>query len=274
MNNAAATVLCDILKNYGRGICDTPRMFDTLLHQQARAFPEETAVLSAAVRHNVVRKLAEDPNRDRDELAHLLTDFDHVPEPDARWAVDSWAAALGLAPAPKAISRWNDIATPTDLARDAAAPVRNALYGLVLVLLTGAAGGVIPGIWFSMALARHDSFAVQHVRDFKLLDSEDPVQFGLIYGTLGAFAGAVGGAVGFMFGGKTRLTPGRVLGAMIGAFLASADGVAQGMFLGGHIGAFATGLIVTIIGTYIATLLGVLTVLWLLGRLAYLILWL
>jgi hypothetical protein len=271
MNNAAANVLYEVLKSYGRGICDTPRMFETLLRQQARAFPAEIEVLMAAINHKVVRKLAEDPNRDRDELTHILTDYARLPETDARWAVDSWAAALGLAPPPKAVTRWNEIETPAELARDAAKPVRYALYGLVLVLLAGAIGGAIPGVWLSVKLARHDPEAVDFVHHWATLETTDPLRIGLVYGTLGAFAGAVGGAAGFMFGGKTRLTPGRVLGAMIGAFLASADGVFFGMVSGGHIGAFVTGLIAASIGTFIATLLGVLTVLWLLGRLAYLI---
>src|SRR5205085_5387383 len=174
--------------------------------------------------------------------------------------VESWAAALGLAPPPKAITRWNEIEMPAEMAREAAKPVRYALYGLVLVLLAGGVGGAIPGVWLGLALARHDQSALELIREFRLLSSEDPLQFGLVYGTLGAFAGAVGGMVGFMVAGKTRLTPGRVLGAMIGAFLASADGVSQGMIFGGLTGAFITGLLVTGVGTFIATLLGVLTV--------------
>src|SRR5947208_2598212 len=214
MNNAAANILYETLKSDGRGICDTPRMFETLLRQQARAFPAEIEVLMAAVDRKVVRKLADNPNANRDELTHILTDYARLPEDDARWSVDSWAAALGLAPAPKAVSRWNEIETPAELARDAAKPVRYALYGLVLVLLAGAIGGAIPGVSLALAVSRNEPAALQLIREFKLLDSEDALRLGLVYGTLGAFAGATGGAVGFMFAGKTRLTPGRVLGAM------------------------------------------------------------
>ena len=274
MNNAAAGILCDVLKSYGRSICDTPRMLETLLRQQARAFPTEVDVLTAAVNHQVVRKLAANPNHDRTELTHILTDYARLPFEDAHWAVESWAAALGLAPPPKAVTRWNEIQTPDALARDASQPVRRALYGLVLVLLAGVAGGAIPGVWLALALARHDSHAVEFVRQWRVLGTEDPLRIGILYATVGAFVGAVGGAVGFMIAGKTRLTPGRVFGAMIGAFLASADGVAGGMMAGGPAGAFVGGLIATGVGTFIATLAGVFTVLWLLGRLAYLIFWL
>lgn len=98
MNNAAAYALADLLREYGKSVANTPRSFETLLRQKAKGHPGEIAVLLTALSHDIVRQLSERPKQNRDALGSWLHYRTKLPELQARWAVEAWAAALGVAP--------------------------------------------------------------------------------------------------------------------------------------------------------------------------------
>ena len=109
MNNAAAAALCDMIRDYGQSVANTPRMFETLLRQKARAFPDDVDVLLVALHYDVNRQLLDKPKQNRDALGRWLHEHTKLPEVKARWAVEAWAAALGLAPPPKPSTDWHRV---------------------------------------------------------------------------------------------------------------------------------------------------------------------
>ncbi len=98
MNNAAALALAELMREYGITVANTPRSFEMLLRQKAKGYPSEVDILLTALNHDIVRQLTNKPKQSRDALGRWLRDRTKLPELQARWAVEAWAAALGFAP--------------------------------------------------------------------------------------------------------------------------------------------------------------------------------
>jgi hypothetical protein len=271
MNVEAENSVRDIIDSYGRSICDTPRMFETLLRQQGKASPNEVEALVAAVQHHVVKRLLADEVPDVQVISQQLAVESQQPPLVARWAVETWAKVLDGTRVERQVVEWNAVDTPEGLGKASTSVARKALIGLALVALAGLIGGAGPGVWIGWGLMRNDSRAQRVAAAAGLKEILEPEKVLLIYGTLGGLAGLVGASVGWMFGGHTRMTAGRVLGAMIGALQASSNGAFYGMMHGESAGTFIGAMLLTLAGTYIATMLGVLVVLATIGQLAYLI---
>jgi hypothetical protein len=272
MHAEAEQSVHDILKSYGRSICDTPRMFETLLRRHGKASPNEVGALVSAVQHNVVKKLLSDDRQDVESLTKILTVQGRQPPLVAKWAVETWQKALSTTGPDRKVREWNAVETPAGMAGASTSIARKALFGLVLVSAMGLVGGAAPGLYLGYGLMHHNPDAQHIVHAAGIKDVSNPQQFMLVYTTLGGLAGLVGAGVGWMFGGHTRMTPGRVAGAMIGALQAGANGAFYGLLNGEGAGTFIGCLILTGVGTYIATLMGVFVVLILLGQLAKVIL--
>jgi hypothetical protein len=275
MSNPAVESLKNVLGQYGLSVCQTPRMCEMMIRQSCHLPPAEVDALMAAVKTNVVTRLMTKPGSDHAQLAALLSQEAHVAPATAKWAVESWAEAIGSAPARQGPQTWKDVDAPDEFLREARRPVRLALIGLLLVGGTGLVAGALPGVVTGVGIQQRQPWALEIQQHSRMSDEKsrllDAWEFAAFYGVLGGFSGMIGASLGWMFGGYTRLSSGRVMGAMIGAFLSGADGAFYGMVNGGAIGAFVASLVATGVGTFIATLLGVFVVLWLIGRLAYLI---
>jgi hypothetical protein len=96
---AAEQILHDVLQKYGSSACDTPQMLETLLRKHGRACLQEVNLMTAALRCGVVSYLRSDKSVDPDSLARMLALNASVPQAQADWAVEAWAAAIAQAPA-------------------------------------------------------------------------------------------------------------------------------------------------------------------------------
>jgi hypothetical protein len=272
MSAEAELALADILKNYGRSVCDTPRMFEMMIRQHPNVPADEITALVAALHHHVTKHLLANPACDQQALVQALSAQGKVPLLTARWAVETWAKALGGVKPEKKVSNWDEVGRAEGIGAASARIARWALIGMALVALSGAAGGTIPGVTMGYLLLKRDPGAIEIVAAADMADAKDPAQFMVVYGTLGGLAGFVGAGLGWMFGGHTRMTIGRVLGAMIGAFQAGVNGAYFGMIHGEGAGTFIGAFVVTAFVTYIATLMGVLILLLFISQFAYLLL--
>ncbi|HYT88669.1 MAG TPA: hypothetical protein VEL76_08170 [Gemmataceae bacterium] len=100
MNDFARQKLSELLTTYGRGLCDEPKRLRALLSDLCPGRRGEVHVLSTALEQGVPQELA---NASDDlpfqvlvaRLSRRLVEEAALTEKAARWAVETWAAALG-----------------------------------------------------------------------------------------------------------------------------------------------------------------------------------
>ena len=98
MNDQARQKLCDLIANYGSTICSTPRTCVMVLGQQCAEFPAEKDLLLRALERGAVTRVMKAPaGGPWDEEVKTVAGSSVAPA-DARWAVESWAIALGKHP--------------------------------------------------------------------------------------------------------------------------------------------------------------------------------
>src|SRR5712672_2304075 len=119
MSNPAVECLKGILGHYGPSVCQTPRMCEMLIRKECHLPPGELEALMTAVNHNIVSRLITNPRADRAQLIALLTKEGHVAPVAAKWAVESWAEALGSAPEQQGPKSWKDVDAPDEFLREA-----------------------------------------------------------------------------------------------------------------------------------------------------------
>ncbi|MDQ3701851.1 MAG: right-handed parallel beta-helix repeat-containing protein, partial [Chloroflexota bacterium] len=126
MDARARQTLSQLLAAHGRALCEDPRRVEALLRDLCGECRKEVFVLVSALRERVVVDLLAWPAGVPQELllarlsARLADDLGFSPEV-ARWAVETWAAALAEIPSPDGLPLTTDLAL-THLARGAAAP--------------------------------------------------------------------------------------------------------------------------------------------------------
>jgi uncharacterized protein YegL len=100
LNDHARQTLCDILTKYGSELYDQPRRCEALLRDLSASHKREISVLIAALEFGVVGELASLPNTSPEiviaRLSDQLEDNLGLTPIAARWAVESWAIAVGL----------------------------------------------------------------------------------------------------------------------------------------------------------------------------------
>jgi len=100
MNDLAREKLCEIISRFGRMVCDDPKRVRALLTDFCPDLRREVYILSATLEQGFVRDLVNSSDALpwvtlAGRLVHRMSDELGL-EPDiARWAVDSWALALG-----------------------------------------------------------------------------------------------------------------------------------------------------------------------------------
>jgi DNA-binding CsgD family transcriptional regulator len=93
--------LSELLATYGRSLCDDPRRCEGLLRDVCGAHKREVNVLVSALKERIATDLLSSSARSQPHeilfarLTKRLTENLGLAEDAARWAVDSWALALG-----------------------------------------------------------------------------------------------------------------------------------------------------------------------------------
>jgi PEGA domain len=100
MNDFPRQRLCEAIAKYGEGLCDQPRRLEGLLRDLCGAYRLEINLVVNALREGVATELQIAPASVPSKLviarlSKRLQDHLAVNERAARWAVESWALALG-----------------------------------------------------------------------------------------------------------------------------------------------------------------------------------
>lgn len=98
MHQVAEQVLHDVLHRYGSTSCDTPQIFEKLLHKYGRSAPQDIAVLCTVLRQGVIKDLRSGAPVDRASLSRVLVLSAKLSPDKADWAIQAWADALAKAP--------------------------------------------------------------------------------------------------------------------------------------------------------------------------------
>jgi hypothetical protein len=106
MNDVPRQKLCEIIIQYGYSVCEDPTRLEGLLRDFCGQFRSEISVLISALKERVPADLLSSQNSVPQEvllprLTNRLQDNLGLTEDAARWAVDSWALALGIISHPR-----------------------------------------------------------------------------------------------------------------------------------------------------------------------------
>src|SRR5436190_9356151 len=101
MNEAARQTLCELVTTYGQSLCSDPRRCEGLLRDFCGQHRREIFVLVSAVREGVAAELLAPtgvvPRGARlAQLGRRLEEHLALSPEAAAWAVETWAAALGV----------------------------------------------------------------------------------------------------------------------------------------------------------------------------------
>jgi hypothetical protein len=265
MNDLARERLGELMSSYGVGLCNTPRMCEILIRQKCPEFPDEVEVLAQAVHCGAVQRLIKMPRaQDWDGFSGGLVGEmvqSGIQEERARWAVDSWALALGKhpsaapAPAPPPVN-WDNITDPSH--PGAGGMERGAFYHPMLGAVWGGMGAAIGSVaLLIMLFAILSGIADMLPEQMGGSQGQALVIILVIFAILNFFIAAVFGAIGGGFGlfvahhltGETRgslfwAKGGAFMGAMLGAAIGMRFcwpvGLIIGSLLGGWLGAFSS----------------------------------
>jgi hypothetical protein len=253
MNDQARKKLCDFIANYGPTICSTPRTCNMVLGQQCADYPAEKDLFLRALDRGAVAGVMKAPvGGPWDDLVKTVAGSSVAPA-DAKWAVESWAIALGKHPdvAPPPPEPVINLNAPPDATKTG---VVRAAGSTMAVGIGGAIGGAITCMVLALVLVNRGATAPP----FKpgMSDSAAAIII-VIFGIIGGFLGGSGGALGWFITQlqssalsytteelNRRLRKG-ILGALTGAMVGSAApvffcgllGILIGTFLGGLGGA-------------------------------------
>jgi hypothetical protein len=141
MNDLSRQKLRELVARYGRSLCDDPLRCEGLLRDFCGQNRAEIFALSQAVRQGIPSELITSSGQLPPEV--FLGRFSKRLEEDcgmdgaiARWAVESWALALGLV----SEDQLNRLPTPADRSKlqpTTTSPKKTSLPKIALVLLTG-----------------------------------------------------------------------------------------------------------------------------------------
>ena len=102
MNEQPRHILCEMIEQYGASVFDNARRCEGLLRDLCAAYPREVNVLVEAIKQRVPEDLLNTsiPGLTKEltlaRLSKRLHDRLAMTEEAARWAVESWALALGV----------------------------------------------------------------------------------------------------------------------------------------------------------------------------------
>ncbi len=237
MNDHARLKLCELVANYGKTICDTPRTCTMVLGQQCSEWPAEKQVLIKALERGTVAKLkTASPGPEWDALTTQLANGSGLSAADARWAVESWAMALGKHPDAPAVIAPRSV-EPVNPAIERKGAGHTMSTSLAVAIGGGAGGAITAMLLFTAMLI----MAVDIPGAPGGINAVMAIILILIGGAFGAAGGFLGGGGGWMLiqAQSSTLTmnkedSGRLLRrGFMGAFTGALTGsVLSGYFLG------------------------------------------
>ena len=268
MNDQARKKLCDFIANYGPNICSTPGTCKMVLGEQCADYPTERDLFLRSLDRGAVTGVMKGPvGGPWDDLITTVAGSSVAPA-DARWAVESWAIALGKHPdvAPPPPEPVISLNAPPEATKTGAV---RAASSTMLVGIGGAMGGAFTSMTLMMV-------AVILAVKAPPLDFGVPVGLAIILillvGAVGGVISGIGGALGWsviqMQSSALSVTTeqtnrrlrkgfaGALMGAMVGGAVGSALGrfilsfvpvaslfaIPIGLFLGGLGGAISGGM--------------------------------
>lgn len=264
MTDAVREQLGQLIADHGRGVCTTPRVISMMLRQQCPDAAESIHDVELALSHHCVAPMmASLPElADVPALTQKLIDATGLSEERARWAIESWVAALSRErPESSGLSRdwseWNRL----EVQSSDGAPLgsyRRSVIHLLIVAAAGAFGGTTLG-W--IAILKPDFLANGPWSD--AVEDLPTWAHGLSIIMLGALGGGAGGLLGWIFGGGRSwtydaygtTTLGRLWYSASGAYGGANVGVLCGLALLGLMGATLGG----ILGAGVGAWLGLMT---------------
>ncbi|HEY9605901.1 MAG TPA: hypothetical protein V6C85_30120 [Allocoleopsis sp.] len=101
MNNLPRQKLCELITQYGRSLCDDLQRCEALLRDSCGQYRGEITLLIGALKEGIASSLLSSQNSVPkvvllERLIKRLHDNMFLSEDAARWAVESWAVALGV----------------------------------------------------------------------------------------------------------------------------------------------------------------------------------
>lgn len=101
MNNIPRQKLCEIILRYGSSLSNEPQRCEGLLRDLCGEYRKEISALVSAVKEGITRELLSSENAISPEillesLTETLQENSALSEEAAKWAVESWALALGV----------------------------------------------------------------------------------------------------------------------------------------------------------------------------------
>lgn len=252
MPDAVREQLGQLIAEHGRSLCSTPRVISMMLRQQSPDEADAIHDLELALSHHCVSPMLTSLPElaDAKALTTKLIDATGISEDRARWAIESWVAALSRErPESSGLSRdwseWNRL----EVQSSDGAPLgsyRRSVYHLLVVTAFGAFGGTTLG-WIT--LLKPDFLGngpwSEAVTDLPTW------AHGLSIILLGALGGGTGGLLGWIFaGGRSwtyaaygTTTLGRLWYSATGAYGGANVGVLCGLALMGLMGATLGGIL-------------------------------
>src|SRR5260370_11137683 len=194
MNDQARQKLCHFIDNYGPTVCSTPGTCKMMLGQQCADFPAERDLLLRARDRGAVAGVMKAPlGGPWDDLVTKVAGSSVAPA-DARWAVESWAIALGKHPdaAPRPPEPVISMNAPPDATKTG---VVRAAGSTMAVAIGGAIGGAFTSMVVMLVLVNR-GVTIPPYRS-TIPDSVAVIVI-LIGGVIGAVLGGSGGALGYL----------------------------------------------------------------------------
>jgi hypothetical protein len=193
MNDQARKKLCDFIANYGPNICSTPGTCKMVLGQQCADFPAEKDLFLRTLDRGAVAGVMKAPvGGPWDDLVKTVAGSSVAPA-DARWAVESWAIALGKHPdvAPPPPEPVISLNAPPEATKTG---VVRATGSTMLVGIGGAMGGAFTSMLLMLV-------AVVLTVKAPPFDFGVPVGMAIIFilvaGVIGGLISGTGGALGW-----------------------------------------------------------------------------
>jgi hypothetical protein len=261
MNDLARQKLRELIANYGPSVCSTPGTCKLILGQQCLDFPAEKELFIRAFDRGAVAGVMRAPvGGPWDDLVNQVAGS-NVSTEDARWAVESWAMALGKHPEAAPLHPEPDIHnlnTPPNATKRSWA---RAAGSVMVVGIGGAIGGALPCLALMLGVIILGANVTWKGVDVQVGKA---IIFLLVGSVIGALLGGSGAALGWRivemqsaFINYTREEMNRKLrkgfiGALLGPLIGSGPGyrfirllgpfgIFAFIFLGGMCGAITAG---------------------------------
>jgi hypothetical protein len=263
MDETVREQLAQLVAEHGRSLCTTPRVVSMMLRNVCPDAQQPIHEIELALTHGCVAPMLVGLPESADvaALTQKLIDATGLNEDRARWAIETWVAALcrerpetsGLK---RDWSQWNRLEVTPATGGPMGTYQRSVIH-LIVVAAAGAFGATTLG-W--LALFKPDFFTFSPWSD-AVSDLPEWAQ-GLSVIVLGALGGGAGGLLGWIFGGGRSWTYdaygastlGRLWYSASGAYFGANIGVLGGLAMIGLMGATLGGLLGAALGAWMGQL--------------------